>query len=414
MSTTARITTRPGQGHVQVEVTYDGTRPPRALFADLTMIGWEAPALAPPPREAIDWTVPNPETGERFTVRSYLVEGAIVEAPRGSGPRGTWTDGERGVFLTTVQRVLAKHGLFEEVGATDVGRLPAPPGRPARPAPAATNPAPPAPAPAAVRPAPAATTPVLPPAATPVATTAPARWVRLDLAPALKDRVEMLLLGSGVDHRVELEDRTRTESFRGSKRKIPMTVLAVEFTAPDEVAGRLVVALEQLSTQATTASAPAAAPATIVGRLESGQARITAVFGTQQRQAVADVVAELRLTVVSETGSSITGTESFRGSSHEVQKPAIRLQVDVPVAQVGPVSATLATAGRIPADAADRLTVELPEPSLDLTPEPVLAAVPEPDAQPDPVTEAGPTADQSASRRSRKKLSTWSSASRVG
>jgi hypothetical protein len=65
MTTIARITSRAGQATVRVDVDYDGLRPLRALFADLTMIGWQAPAFTPPPRDAIDWSMPNPETGKR-------------------------------------------------------------------------------------------------------------------------------------------------------------------------------------------------------------------------------------------------------------------------------------------------------------------------------------------------------------
>lgn len=92
-------------------VGYDGLRPPAALFDDLAMIGWTPPTPAPPPRDAIDWDTPNLETGERFTVRSYRVDGAVVEPPAGSGPRGSWNPLEGDAFLRALHGVLRRHGV---------------------------------------------------------------------------------------------------------------------------------------------------------------------------------------------------------------------------------------------------------------------------------------------------------------
>lgn len=44
------------------------------------------------------------------------------------------------------------------------------------------------------------------------------------------------------------------------------------------------------------------------------------IYAIRYRQAVADVIAELNLTSIRESEATMTDTQSFRGSSHEVQK----------------------------------------------------------------------------------------------
>jgi hypothetical protein len=114
MTTKVMLQSRPGTESVWLEVTYDGTDPPRALFDDLEMIGWTTPTTPPPPRTAIDWTTPDPSTGERYTLRSWLVEAALVEPPAGSGPRGAWTAEERPAYLLALDGVLRRHALSSE------------------------------------------------------------------------------------------------------------------------------------------------------------------------------------------------------------------------------------------------------------------------------------------------------------
>jgi len=143
MSLTVTVRTRPGQPTVWLEVAYDGLEPPRALFADLEMIGWRPPAPASPPRSAIDWSTPNPCTGDRFTIRNWRVEGQVIEPPPGSGPRGAWTAAERGAFLRAADGVLRRYGIH--VLAAETGSLPAPPAPATRTDPPAPSP-PPAPA----------------------------------------------------------------------------------------------------------------------------------------------------------------------------------------------------------------------------------------------------------------------------
>lgn len=125
MSLTVTVRTRPGQPTVWLEVAYDGLEPPRALFADLEMIGWCPPVPASPPHSAIDWSTPNPCTGDRFTIRNWRVEGQIIEPPPGSGPRGAWTAAERGAFLRAADGVLRRYGIH--VLTAETGSLSAPP-----------------------------------------------------------------------------------------------------------------------------------------------------------------------------------------------------------------------------------------------------------------------------------------------
>ncbi|WP_334144787.1 hypothetical protein [Rhabdothermincola sp.] len=136
MPLTVTVRTRPGQPTVWLEVAYDGLEPPSALFADLEMIGWRPPAPASPPRSAIDWSTPNPRTGERFTIRNWRVERQIIEPPPGSGPRGAWTVAERGAFLRAAEGVLRRHGVYAL--SAEAASLLSPPttDQPTRPSPA--------------------------------------------------------------------------------------------------------------------------------------------------------------------------------------------------------------------------------------------------------------------------------------
>jgi hypothetical protein len=102
---------RVGAASCWLEIGYNGASPPRALFADLEMIGWKPPTLVPPPKWAIDWTVPNRATGAAFSVADYWVDSAVVDPPTGGGPRGSWTAEERVAFLVPLEGVLRRHGI---------------------------------------------------------------------------------------------------------------------------------------------------------------------------------------------------------------------------------------------------------------------------------------------------------------
>ncbi|QGG94501.1 hypothetical protein [Actinomarinicola tropica] len=59
-------------------VHYDGSRPPTALFAAWTGLGWRAPVPASPPRDAIDWATPDPVRGTNHTIRPFAATGTAT------------------------------------------------------------------------------------------------------------------------------------------------------------------------------------------------------------------------------------------------------------------------------------------------------------------------------------------------
>jgi hypothetical protein len=105
------LKSRSSGAHVWLEVTYAGLRPPIALFDDLAMVGWKPPAIPPPPASAIDWSRPDPATGQRFTLSDYVVEGATVEPPAGTGALGRWTPADRRAHVGVLEGILRRHGL---------------------------------------------------------------------------------------------------------------------------------------------------------------------------------------------------------------------------------------------------------------------------------------------------------------
>lgn len=148
METIVELRTR-GRGSSQqawLEVSFAGLHPPVQLFDDLSMVGWTTPPIPPPPASAIDWTTPDPGTGQSFTLKDYLVEHLVIDPPKGTGPLGRWTDADRKIHLQVVERVLHRHGLELHDGAPP-SQLPPPPA--AEPANAATSTPSAAPAPAA-------------------------------------------------------------------------------------------------------------------------------------------------------------------------------------------------------------------------------------------------------------------------
>lgn len=95
----------------EIELRYDGARPPLELLADLTRLGWEGASPCPPPAHAIDWTRPDPARGTRHTIRSF--EGVTTACLRG-------TDRHRAAGVEQARLVLARHGLLpDEPSAPD-------------------------------------------------------------------------------------------------------------------------------------------------------------------------------------------------------------------------------------------------------------------------------------------------------
>lgn len=191
MTVTVELKSKRSSSTVWLEVTYSGLRPPISLFDDLEMVGWTPPAIPPPPASAIDWTRPDPTTGQPFTIEDYLVEGAVVTPPRGSGPLGRWTDADRRTHFAVLEGVLKRHGLLDQVKEGRSG--------------VATPPPAPAP-PGAVR-----ITAAIPPAAEAATTAALAGWGvdQVRLAPVHRTVVHRY---RGAEHAQQVLDHVRLEA----------------------------------------------------------------------------------------------------------------------------------------------------------------------------------------------------------
>lgn len=74
-------------GRIALELIHDGSRPPEAVFDALAAIGWRRPVASPPPKDAVDWSTPDPLAGRRYTVRPFVAV-AILE-PVGNPVNGT-------------------------------------------------------------------------------------------------------------------------------------------------------------------------------------------------------------------------------------------------------------------------------------------------------------------------------------
>jgi hypothetical protein len=76
----------------EIEVVYDGRTPPHELFANWADLGWTPPTPALPPRDAIDWSTPDPVHGRRYTLRSFRAVGHAV-VPAGAPDPARMVDG---------------------------------------------------------------------------------------------------------------------------------------------------------------------------------------------------------------------------------------------------------------------------------------------------------------------------------
>ncbi len=84
--------------------SFDGLKPPRALFGDLETLGWDVPPVPPPPGSAIVWR-PDPTTGADHTITSWQVtEFRLI-------PDTRWTaEAEASMGASTIE-VLKKHDV---------------------------------------------------------------------------------------------------------------------------------------------------------------------------------------------------------------------------------------------------------------------------------------------------------------
>ena len=65
-----------------LEIEHDGSAPPEALLAELRAAGWAGAVPVPPPATAVDWSTPDPVTGNRYSVRPHrAVVHATLEGP---------------------------------------------------------------------------------------------------------------------------------------------------------------------------------------------------------------------------------------------------------------------------------------------------------------------------------------------
>lgn len=396
--TTVEICARPPHTSY-LAVDYQGRRPPVALFADLEMIGWQPPVASPPPKAAIDWDTPDPATGERFTVRDYQVTGAIVEPPRGSGPRGTWTPHEGDAFLRALHGVLRRHGVALAGDAVDPS-LPPPPSAPPPPKAARTTlrtrardlaaaAAPPPDAPSGTETSIGALSTVM---AIPdggylqlAGTTAPAR------VPAVEDALREL----GVRFSLASVQEDTIQTFRGSQTTVPVERFLVEALAPAALAAAAIdlfadhdisAKIDILTASAAQERLRAAVEAEAAEEEDDEDDELTLISRAHpcvhlivdpaRIEAVARAVDQLGLQHWQRTPTEVDAMTSFRGSQTVTRRPAMAFEVWSPPQHAVRVLAELASAaGLDPARQPERAFLT----------EPVAAAsTPEPAGEADP------------------------------
>ncbi len=367
MTTEVSVRGRAGQATVWLEVAYDGLAPPTGLFADLEMIGWRPPSIASPPRSAIDWTTPDPETGQRFTIRDWRVTDQVVEPPPGSGSRGTWTAADRHPFLVTLDGVLRRHGIF--VLSAELGTLPPPPPAATAPAAPVTAAAEPAPEPAAGR--------------TSTALVAEHGVVRLvaEVDAALASAAGVTLTELGITHRVAVIDVVTERTYRGSTYETRATVRCLEVCAPEAAADLVVerlLALGVMPTQdpelvAAAASGPTdepVGPEATTDEDPSARATIVIVMDVGHRPLVDEELEELALDDVTWSRTVRPVVQRYRGSEYTTDAPALRLEVAVPPEQATPVARTLARVAGVDVDDPEACAIHRPDPGPGPRPEP--------------------------------------------
>lgn len=410
-TTVVEIIARPPHTSFLV-VSYDGLAPPKALFADLEMIGWIPPVLAPPPRSAIDWSTPDETTGERFTVRSWKVEGAVVEPPAGSGPRGSWNPHEGDAFLRAVRGVLQRHGVHPLDGDGRGHSASKPSGAALPPPPTGSTPLPPPPS-AAAPAAPAekrrsglrglsskwrdAADGAGAPGRDAARADASVELLSLVLsipedgklairgtaAPARFPIIEDELVALGVDVWFSTEEHEEQQTFRGSSVTTTVMKFKVMALAAPEAAADAVTVFERqgAKVEVEVLDADAAAAAAQAADAEAGagdddaeedeelamvQRRypcVHLVVDPMRSEDVIDLIHRLGLQFARKRPAELESVGVFRGSTHVTRKPAIAFDVWAPPAHAGRVLTELAAAGGIdPARQQDQAWIEPPPP----------------------------------------------------
>lgn len=75
---TPAVSTATSSTATNLVVQYDGSRPPTALFEAWTRLGWQAPVPASPPRDAIDWSTPDPSRETTHSIRPFPATGTAT------------------------------------------------------------------------------------------------------------------------------------------------------------------------------------------------------------------------------------------------------------------------------------------------------------------------------------------------
>jgi hypothetical protein len=374
---TTRLVLREQRSHpyVWLEAEYNGRTPPDRLFDDLAMIGWTPPAPIPPPKSAIDWTVPDAERGTSFSIGDYEVT-AEIAAPPGGGRRGSWTEGERAAFLQTLEGVLSHHGTSTR------SELPPPPPLDAvEPATtAAVRPAPERPAPAAV--------------AEPVPASMPRDTGDLRLTVVLRAYAlagaQEVLQGLRLRYEVGTIAQEKVENYRGSRStkvvQVPCVRAVLDGAQCELVVGALVdagvivdeaaatVEAIEVATRLAAVAEPAADPV---------HATAVVVVSPLRTDALAELLAPLAAAGVRWSEASLVATTNHRGSVREVTRRAARADFSVAPAAIGPLMTELRHLG-VDVDDLAQVRIELPRAPTEPAPVADLTETVDLDAAPDP------------------------------
>lgn len=108
-----RLRCRPGwnadRSRCGLVLDYRGDDPPHLVLDALRAAGWATPAPLAPPKEALDWDHPDPGTGRRWSLRPFLVTGAVVVAGADLEPGAATVD--------ELRRILGRCGVtLDEAG----------------------------------------------------------------------------------------------------------------------------------------------------------------------------------------------------------------------------------------------------------------------------------------------------------
>lgn len=411
------MTTRAGRPTIWLEVVYDGVRPPRALFADLAMIGFDPPTEMPPPSSAMDWSTPDPTTGRAYTIRPHRIQ-ATIDPPQGTGIKRSWTDSERAVFQVSLEGVLRRHGIDGmRVGDTVV--IPGYDGLAAADGSASSTIAPEPPTTQPVLPEPesgvdepevvgfAAAVAIAdpptqdtqaqvptPPAPVPVsqpddllaptagaAETAGAGWHRVQITSVRVDLADVLrpLHEAGIAARLTSIEHQVTRRFRGSEQVVTQAIPAIGIIVDDQQRALLepILSASGIDPAALSVDVAPARPADLASFLTAAPssdrpgpdadpghptlATIVALYEPRRSSAIDLALADAGVADRTYTEGMREIVSSFRGSEHVTNGPAVRLEARVDPVAVGGIVALISRLGAL--DASDERQLRVIPPS---------------------------------------------------